>query len=270
VLALQRAARTRGLRCGVAIHSLRAARPESIARLVEGAGDGPVHIHAAEQDAEVRDCVTATGLRPIEWLCAHARPDPRWQLVHATQATPAEIDAVAASGAGVVICPSTEANLGDGLADLPRWLDAGVPIAIGSDSQVGRDALEELRWLEYGQRLALRRRNVAAAPGQEPSSAARLLQRVAQGGAAAAGFARWGLVEGARADLLVADPSHDALLGMPAAATLDALVFAGGARAWRDVMVAGRWVLQGGVHAQAAPIARDFERAMRALWSGAP
>lgn len=268
VLALQHAARARGLRCGVAIHSLRAARPASIAALVERAGDAPIHMHVAEQQAEVADCVAATGQRPIEWLCAGQRLDARWQLVHATHATPAEIDAVAASGAGVVLCPSTEANLGDGVADLPRWLAAGVPITIGSDSQVGRDALEELRWLEYGQRLALQRRNVAAAPGAEPSSAGRLLRRVTDGGAAAAGFARWGLVEGARADLLVADPQHEALLGMPAGATLDALVFAGTARPWRDVLVGARWVVRDGVHGEAAAVAARFEAAMQRLWSG--
>ena len=273
VLALQAAAHSRGIRCGVAIHSLRAARPESIAALVEGAGvgvlSGPIHIHAAEQTAEVDDCLAATGLRPLEWLAAHAALDARWQLVHATQATASEIDAVARSGAGVVLCPTTEANLGDGAPDLPRWLAAGVPLAIGSDSNVGRDALEELRLAEYGQRLALRRRNVAAAPGHEPSSAARLFERVRAGGAAAAGFERWGLEVGARADLLVADPACDATLGVPAGALLDALVFAGAVRPWRDVMVAGRWAISDHRAAHAAPIAECFAAAMQQLWNEA-
>ena len=269
VLALQAAAHSRGIRCGVAIHSLRAARPESIAALVEGALAGPIHIHAAEQSAEVDDCVAATSLRPIEWLAAHTTLDARWQLVHATQATANEIDAVARSGAGVVLCPTTEANLGDGAPDLPRWLAAGVPLAIGSDSNVGRDALEELRLAEYGQRLALRRRNVAAAPGQEASSAARLFERVRAGGAAAAGFERWGLEVGARADLLVADPACDATLGVPADALLDALVFAGAVRPWRDVMVAGRWAISDHRAAHAAPIAERFAAAMQQLWNEA-
>jgi len=267
VLALQRAAQQRGLNCGVAIHSLRAATPASMTRLVEGASNGPVHIHVAEQTAEVDDCLAATGQRPIEWLASNQRLDPRWQLVHATHATPAEIDAVAAGGAGVVICPTTEANLGDGLADLPRWLAAGVPLSIGSDSNVCRDALEELRWLEYGQRLALRRRNVAAAPGTQPATAARLFARAVEGGAAAAGFARWGFVEGARADLLVVDPTCDALRGVPMDSTLDALVFAGASDPWSDVMVAGRWVRRGGRHEAAPAIAARFERAMASLWS---
>jgi formimidoylglutamate deiminase len=267
VLALQRAAQGRGLACGVAIHSLRAARPASIARLAEGAAGGPIHIHIAEQTAEVDDCLRATGARPIEWLTREHALDARWQLVHATHATPSEIDAVAASGAGMVLCPSTEANLGDGLADLPRWLDAGVPLSIGSDSHVGRDAMEELRWAEYGQRLALRQRNVSAAPGTQPASAARLLQRCIDGGAAAAGLARGGFVVGARADLLVADPAHDGLRGVPPAQALDALVFAAAARPWRDVMAGGRWVLRAGRHARQDAIGADFECAMTELWA---
>jgi len=266
VLDLQRAARSRGLRCGVAIHSLRAARPTSIARVADAAGDAPIHIHAAEQTAEVDSCLAATGQRPLEWLARHAGLDARWQLVHATHASAAEIDAVAASGAGIVLCPSTEANLGDGLPDLPRWLASGAPLSIGSDSQVGRDAFEELRLLEYGQRLLRRQRNVAAAPPQQASTAARLFERVLAGGAAAAGQARAGLVRGARADLLVADAGNDAVRGVPDDAVLDALVFAGATRPWRDVMAGGRWVVREHHHVDGAAIAARFDDAMRALW----
>ncbi len=266
VLALQRAAQGFGVPCGVAIHSLRAARPESIARIADGAGAGPIHIHVAEQTAEVDDCLAATGARPIEWLAQHARLDARWQLVHATHALPDEIDAVAASGAGVVICPTTEANLGDGLPDLPRWLASTTPLSIGSDSQVGRDALEELRLLEFGQRLTRGQRNVAADPLREPATAARLFERVLAGGGSAAGHAQWGFVEGARADLLVADPACEATLGVPKDSLLDALVFAGATRPWRDVMVAGRWVLREHQHAKGAVIAARFAQAMQNLW----
>ena len=266
VLALQRAAQGFGVPCGVAIHSLRAARPESIALVAEGAGAGPIHIHVAEQTAEVDDCIAATGARPIEWLSGHARLDARWQLVHATHATPDEIDAVAATGAGVVLCPTTEANLGDGLPDLPRWLASTTPLSIGSDSQVGRDAMEELRLLEFGQRLTLRKRNVAADPQREPATAARLFERVLAGGGAAAGHDRWGLVEGARADLLVADPACEATLGVAGDALLDAIVFAGAVRPWRDVMVAGRWALREHQHVEGAAIAARFTQAMLKLW----
>lgn len=230
---------------GVAIHSLRAARTESIEALARRCADdpGPIHIHIAEQTGEVDDCVAATGMRPIEWLCAHAPLDARWHLVHATHATAQEIDAVARTGAGVVACPTTEANLGDGLIDLPRWLAAGVPLSIGSDSHVSRQWTRELQLLEYGQRLALRRRNVAAAPQHgQPSTAGRLFETVLQGGAAAAGWPRTGrhqgrddalhtgpragLVAGVRADLVVIDTAIDALDGAPPDSLLDALVFA--------------------------------------------
>ncbi len=230
------------LNAGVALHSLRAATPHSIRHLLALRQDaaGPIHIHVAEQSAEVEDCLAATGQRPIEWLAAQGLLDARWQLVHATHASAQEIDAVAASGAGVVICPSTEANLGDGLPDLRRWLDAGVALAVGSDSQVGRDWREELRWLDYAQRLALRERNVAASRAQ-PATAARLFDAALAGGAAAAGFRRWGLVSGARADLLLPDPADPVIAGLPAAQTLDALVFSAPARPFQRVMVAGRW-----------------------------
>src|SRR5688500_13174698 len=249
VLALRdgvRAMNARNVSAGVAVHSLRAAKASSILQLVERcAGDAaPIHIHVAEQTAEVDDCVDASGLRPVEWLTRHVALDARWQLVHATHTLPAEIDAVAASGAGVVLCPSTEANLGDGLPDLPRWLGGATPLSIGSDSHVTRDWREELRGLEYAQRLALRRRNVAASPeAGEPSSAARLFERVRIGGAAAAGFAACGLQVGARADLLVLDGADPALIDVDNDHLLDTLVFSSPVRPFARVMVAGRWVV---------------------------
>jgi formimidoylglutamate deiminase len=252
---------------GVAIHSLRAATPASIGALTEALGDVPIHIHVAEQTGEVADCLATTGMRPIEWLTRHAGLDARWQLVHATHSTPAEIDAVARTGAGVVICPSTEANLGDGLADIPGWLAAGVPISIGTDSHVGRDAFEELRWLEYGQRLQRRQRNVAALPGHaEGSTAARLFNQAVQAGGRAAGFAHWGFAPGARADLLVLAPQAAALLGVPASHTLDAAVFSGGGLLCEQVMVAGQWRVQGGLTPDAALRAERFSSAMQGLW----
>jgi len=259
-----------GITAGLAIHSLRAATPEAMAQLARAPADDrePLHIHVAEQTAEVSDCLAATGQRPIAWLAAQGLLNPRWHLVHATHADAAEMDAVAASGAGVVICPSTEANLGDGTIDLPAWLARGTVTSIGSDSHVARQWPHELRALETSQRLALRQRNVAAAPelGQ-PSSAARLFDRSLAGGAAAAGLATWGLVPGARADLLVLDMQAPGLLGLPASQALDALVFACDAPAFAQVWVAGRCVVQGGRHGQAPALADAFCQTMHGLWS---
>ncbi len=247
VLALRdgvRALRLPRLSAGVAIHSLRAAVPDSIRALARAIHDdpAPIHIHAAEQTAEVDDCLAATGVRPIEWLTRELPLDARWQLVHATHATPQEIQAVARSGAGVVLCPGTEANLGDGLCDLPGWLAAGVPLSLGSDSQVVRNWTEEVRWLEYGQRLALRRRNVATTWPAAPATAQRLFDQLLDGGRRAAGFVRWGLEPGARADLLELNRQDPALLGLPDAQLLDGLVFAAPTQPFARVMVAGRWV----------------------------
>lgn len=268
-LALRRALRSAGLplvQAGAALHSLRAVEPASLQALAAGLDGGPLHIHVAEQTAEVDDCLAATGCRPIEWLARHAPLDACWQLVHATHAMPQEIEAVARSGAGVVLCPGTEANLGDGLPDLPRWLAAGVPLSVGSDSQVTRDWPQELRWLEYAQRLLLRRRNVAAAPQDgQPATAARLFERMRAGGAAACQAGVGGLRPGERADLLVIDADDSALRGVPPDRMLDALVFAAPARPFRDVMVAGQWRIRQGRHAAERAAAQAFTETMAAL-----
>jgi len=254
---------------GVALHSLRAANTEDIRALQALVGDAdlPIHIHISEQQQELRDCLAATGQRPMQWLCNEFKPDARWHLVHATHSTPAEIAQVAASGASAVICPGTEGNLGDGLCDLSGWLDAGVPISMGSDSHVTRAWVEELRWLEYGQRLGLQQRNVAAAPGRgEPATAARLFEACVRGSAAPAGFKQWGLEPGARADFLVLDTRCSGLLGVPAAARLDALVFASQGEALREVYVAGECRLREGQHPAQAGVAAAFEASMKELW----
>jgi len=227
---------------GVAMHSLRAAAPASMLALAEACADdpAPIHVHVAEQQREVDDCIAHTGARPVAWLCDSLPVDTRWQLVHATHTTAAELDTVADRGAGIVLCPTTEANLGDGLPDLTGMLVRDIPVSVGSDSQVGRDWREELRLAEYGQRLAWRRRNIAAQVGG--STAERLFSRVLEGGAAAAGFGRWGLRAGARADLAVVDPDDDSLQGVPRERWLDALVFVSPGRPFREVWVAGRKV----------------------------
>jgi formimidoylglutamate deiminase len=264
------ASRRPDLSAGLAIHSLRAASPAGIDRLraLADSFEGPIHVHVAEQVKEVEDALPTLGARPVEWLARQrGLLDPRWQLVHATHTVATEIEQVAASGAGIVLCPTTEANLGDGLADVPAWLDTAVPISIGSDSQVSRSWREELRLLEYGQRLQRRARNIGADPiGGEPSTAERLFARTLAGGARSAGFTRWGLQAGARADLLVIDRSDSSLLGIADEHLLDALVFSGPGRPWRDVMVAGHWRVTDHRHAGAAQVAERFEETMRQLW----
>ena len=198
--------RADGVRVGVAPHSLRAVPPAALRELVDGvhAGDAgaPVHIHIAEQQREVDDCIAWSGQRPVQWLLANAPVDARWCLVHATHADADELRAIARSGATVGLCPSTEANLGDGVFDAASHVDAGGAWGIGSDSHASVDAAEELRWLEYTQRLALQRRNVLAAPGR-PQVADRLWLSAVEGGARASARPVSGLRCGQRADFVV-------------------------------------------------------------------
>ncbi len=255
---------------GAAIHSLRAATPESIHQLkgLLADTDCPLHIHVAEQMAEVTDCLASTGQRPVQWLCEQGLLDARWHLVHATHSTAQEIDAVAATGAQLVICPSTEANLGDGLTDVPHWLRAGVGMAIGSDSHVCRQWREELRWLEYGQRLHLQQRNVCAASAQgAQSTAQRLFDAALAGGGRAAGLGPQGLAVGARADMVVLNSQCPGLLGVPADYGLDALVFAAQGDAIDAVYVAGKQVICQGKHVAKEAIAQRYLATMQTLWA---
>lgn len=249
------------LTTGIALHSLRAVDEGALRECAaEARAAGmPVHIHVSEQRQEVDDCVRQHGLRPVEWLLQNAPLDAGWNLVHATQAERDELKALARTGAAIVLCPSTEANLGDGIFDLPTWLAADGAWSIGSDSHVTRRWTEELRLLEYGQRLTQRRRNVAVRKGGGGSTAGVLLQGALDGGSAASGLALGGLAIGQRADFCVIDEEAPALAGIPPEHLLDALVFSSPDATMRRVVVAGRDV------ALQLPT-KPFAQAMRELW----
>ncbi len=256
------------VRFGLAPHSLRAVPPDALAdalRLLDALDPtAPVHIHAAEQEREVADCVAWSGRRPVEWLLEAHRLGPRWCVVHATHLTAAETDRLAASGAVAGLCPTTEANLGDGVFPLARYLERGGHLGVGSDSNVSVSAIEELRWLEYGQRLAERRRSIAATPSS-PSPGATLYRAALAGGAAASGRPAAGIAPGGRADLVVLDPDAPFLAGRTGDALLDALVFGGNATPIRDVYVGGRPVVVDGRHAGERAIFERFRRAIARL-----
>jgi formimidoylglutamate deiminase len=188
--------------------------------------------------------------------------DARWNLVHATHCTEVELEGVRNRRASIVLCPSTEANLGDGIFDLPAWMGQSGSWSLGSDSHVTRSWQEELRLLEYSQRLGLRQRNVAARAALCESSAAALFQGALEGGSAAAGRPLGGLAAGQRADFMVVDTTSCALAGIPHDHLLDAIVFSSPGPGFSQVFVAG----------QAVPTAEPdlragFVRAMHELWS---
>ncbi|MEP6898846.1 MAG: formimidoylglutamate deiminase [Rhodanobacter sp.] len=254
------------LRVGIALHSLRAV-PEQAMRAVlasELAQDCPIHIHIAEQIGEVQDCLAVRGARPVEWLFDHAQVDDRWCLVHATHLTDAEMQQIARSGAVAGLCPSTEANLGDGLFPLPAYLDARGAFGVGSDSHISISPVEELRWLEYGQRLTSGHRNIAAR-AQGVSVGETLWRAALHGGAQASGLAVGGLRSGARADLIVLDETSPLLAARDERSMLDSFLFAGNTPLVRDVLCGGRWVVRDFRHHDEARIAARYRSVVDAL-----
>lgn len=249
------------VRVGMALHSLRAVPPDAMAALLGSpvAAEGPIHIHIAEQTAEVDECLERRGARPVAWLLDHAPVDARWTLVHATHLSASEITRLAASGANVAICPSTEANLGDGLFPLPEFLAQGGAFSIGTDSHASTSVVEELRWLEYGQRLSRRKRNVAADTAS-PHVGARLFDAASVGGLLAAGGASAG-------DSVRVDADAVELIGAGAGQWLDAYLFAGNRNLVRDVVVAGRRVIEDGHHAAEVDVATAYRNVLRRLCS---
>jgi len=258
------------VRVGAAPHSLRAVTPALLAGAIEAldalAPGAPVHVHVAEQEREVLECIAWSGARPVAWLLDRAPVDGRWCLVHATHLTDTERDALAASGAVAGLCPTTEANLGDGVFPAVEYLAGGGRIGIGSDSNVSVSPVEELRLLEYGQRLAHRRRGLLAERAGG-SVGATLWRRAAAGGAQVSGFDCGRLAPGARADLVVLDAAAPVLLDKRGDAILDALVFAGNTPLVRDVMVGGRWRVREGRHPDRDALLARYHAALRELWS---
>jgi formimidoylglutamate deiminase len=243
-----------GARLGLAPHSLRAVPPDSLREALAGLHamdtSAPVHIHIAEQTAEVDACLAWSGQRPVQWLLEHASIDERWCLVHATHMTPEESVRAARTGAVAGLCPSTEANLGDGIFDAASWLQGGGQWGVGSDSHACVNAAEELMLLEYSQRLATRQRNVLASTYQPSVATAMMLSAVA-GGAQASARPVAGLAIGQQADFLVLDDQHLLVRDLPSPeAMLSAHVFASHRQsALLQVWVRGRLRVQSGRHA---------------------
>ena len=247
---------------GVAPHSLRAVSRGTLDRVAGMLPGGPVHIHIAEQVAEVDEVRTAWGARPVEWAVANLALDARWCMIHATQMTPSETAALARTGAVAGLCPITEANLGDGIFDAPGWLAAGGALGVGSDSNVRIALAEELRLLEYSQRLGLKARAVIA---DERSTGRRLWEAAARGGAQAAGRGRGAIAVGEWADLVALDTGDVRLEGMAGDQLLDAFIFAGRDGLVTDLWSAGRHIVQDGRHIARDAVAARFRATMRGL-----
>ncbi len=249
-------------RLGISPHSLRAVTPELLREVLGGIGnDGPIHIHVAEQMREVEECLAATGKRPVEFLLEKLKPDARWCAIHATHLTAAETTALAASGMVAGLCPTTEANLGDGTFPASEFSGK---ISIGSDSNVIISVAEELRQLEYSQRLRDRARNVLAS-GPNASTGRSLFDAAVTGGAQALTQPVGAIAIGKRCDIAVLDTEHASMIGRAGDQLLDSWIFSGGNAVVKDMIVAGAHVVQDRQHIREAEIFSTFSQTVRRL-----
>jgi formimidoylglutamate deiminase len=252
-------------RVGIAPHSLRAVTPKLLREVISALPpDAPIHIHVAEQMKEVEDCLAFCGLRPVGLLMREFDLSDRWTAIHATHMTAAETGALARSGAIAGLCPTTEANLGDGIFPAVAFLRAGGAMAIGSDSHISVSPAEDLRMLEYSQRLRDRTRNaLAAGPGQ--STGRTLYEAALKGGAQSMRQPVGAIAPGQRCDITVLDAEHPLLAGRQGDAALDSWIFSGGTALVKDVFAGGRHLVQNRHHIHEDTIARNFRAALRRL-----
>lgn len=249
-------------RLGVAPHSLRAVTRDGLSFAASVTADAPIHIHIAEQTAEVEMVKEVLGARPVDWLMDNALVDERWCLIHATHMTCTETDKVARSRAVVGACPVTEANLGDGIFSAGALAAKGGRIGVGTDSNIRISLTEELRLLEYSQRLRDRRRAVLA---DKRSCGRFLFDHATNAGAQALGRNAGGIEPGALADLVALDCNGPIMAGLDEDQLLDAWIFVAGDRAVSDVWAAGRHVVSNGQHRQRTEIEQRFGAVMRRL-----
>jgi formimidoylglutamate deiminase len=245
---------------GVAPHSLRAVTQHELRDLLAAVANHattPIHIHIAEQRREVEDCVRRYGSNPIAWLLANAPVNSAWTLVHATHLEPTETRTLAQTGAVAGLCPTTEANLGDGIFPAEEFLRAGGAIAIGSDSHVTVDPAEELRLLEYGQRLVRQSRTLLD----------QHYMRAARGGAQSLAIDAGTIEKGKRADLVALDLENVAFAACPAETILDTWLFGGGRDLVKDVVVGGSHLVSNGRHVHGERARARYTETMRRLFS---
>jgi formiminoglutamate deiminase len=250
---------------GIAPHSLRAVTLDDLRWAALTWRGSPAHIHVAEQEREVADCLAAHGKRPVDLLLDTIDNDAsRWCLVHATHTSPAELRRMAQAKAVAGLCPITEANLGDGLFAAPPFLAEGGRFGVGSDSLIRISAADELRTLEYGQRLVHRQRNVLGEA--QRSTGRRLFEAALAGGAQATGEAMLGSIAvGKRADFIVLDRHHPSLIANRDDGLLDAWLFAADNAAIKAVYCRGVVVVQDGRHVARDRISGRYRKAVAAL-----
>ncbi|KJZ16107.1 N-formimino-L-glutamate deiminase [Marinomonas sp. S3726] len=255
---------------GVCFHSLRAVTQGQIQEVMAELGQAsnktmPIHIHIAEQQKEVRDSVAFSGQRPVQWLANEIGLDERWCLVHATHLDQNEVTAIAKSGAVAGLCPTTEANLGDGIFPGVDYIAQGGRWGIGSDSHVSLSLVEELRTLEYSQRFRDEQRNRLYKEG-EHHVGDYLFQAARQGGNQACQV-NLGLEIGNRADFMVLDNRHPFIAASKNEDLLNRWLFATNENLIRHVYVAGNQVINDFKHQAEAQSNLEFTALLKRLFN---
>ena len=252
---------------GIAPHSLRAINRELLGEVIDGLDElAAIHIHIAEQTREVEDCLAWSGQRPVAWLLDNFDVARNWCLIHATHMDAAETRDMADRGCVAGLCPTTEANLGDGFFNAVDYFDRHGRWAIGSDSHISIDPVEELRWFEYGMRLQTRRRNVLVSTTMA-NTGRNLLDAALAGGAKACGRAIGSIEPGYRADLLVLDCDHPRLYGRRQDDLIDSWIFSGNENLVRDVYIGGVKLIANRKHAKQDMIAQNYRDTLDRLAS---
>ncbi len=247
-----------GVRIGAAIHSVRAVDPESAAMVAQWAGRRPLHAHVSEQNDENFECVEAWGRSPAGVLERAGALSESFTAVHLTHPEPGDVRRIADAGAACCLCPTTERDLADGIAETERFRSAGIPLALGSDSHAVIDLFEEARAVELDERLRSGERGLRA-----PTE---LLRYATEAGHSCLGWPDAGRIEpGAMADLMNVGLDSVRLAGTDPADAVSAVVFAGTATDVRNVIVGGRQVVRGGAHVD-IEVTAELRAAIDAVW----
>ena len=248
------------------IHSLRAVEPDEIlATLHEARPNLPIHIHVAEQRLEVEQSLQFLGQRPVEWLAGEAGLNENFHLVHATHLTNREIESITDAGAQVILCPSTEGNLGDGLFAFEKFQQHKGKWSIGTDSHIGLNPFEELRWLDYGQRLSTHNRITYRSSAQISGGIAAMEPCIGYGRKAMGNHQKAFFQAGSSFNALVLDAANPLLASTGFDHLIDTILYAGDATFNLGTIINGQWVVKRNQHVAMEKINRDFAQAVKKL-----
>lgn len=247
---------------GFSVHSLRAVDLEDLKKTFhQGPRDLPFHLHVAEQKKEVADCLAYCGKRPMQWLLENLNVNERFNLVHSTHLDDSELTALANSGANVVLCPSTEGNLGDGIFRMREYVKLGGHWCIGTDSHIGLNPMEEFRMIDYRQRLVTNQRNTF-----EGDAAAYLVNEEVESGRKAMGLKSTNHFEAGQSfDAVIYSSTTHLVADTSEKNRLSTLVFTSDSSRIIGTIVNGRWVVKDQHHVRGHSIKTAFSRAMREL-----